>query len=759
MSPHPLSPNEAERLAVLRDYAILDTAPAKAFDALVDCARRLFDIPICLVSLVDEHRQWFKAGAGVGATETPRELAFCNHTILDEGVFVVEDAAADPRFRDNALVTGDLGLRFYAGAPLTVASGHALGSLCVIDRSPRVWTDEQRAMLENLATVAVALLESHRTARRSGEAAAEAEARSRDLAIRERQLQRTAQFARIGGWEIDVATMVITFSDEARSICGYPPGVAITFVDALTNSLHRAHLSMLMQRAAVEGIGFDDEFEICTPAGERVWIRSGCEVETVNGVPSRLYGVLQDITQRRAAERELWHAANHDALTRLPNRSQFARGIDALFARRAKGGPVPAAGCDVGLLMIDVDHLKEVNDTLGHAAGDALLRAVAERLSGAVGSEGSVARIGGDEFVVTLAGTVSSERLADLGRAITVSMQPRIQHDGQTLSPQVSIGGALAAEGDTADLLRQKADLALYACKRTRRGRYTEFRDDLRAAVLRRIGTVRSVDDALIEGRMLPHYQPVVRLGTGAIIAIEALARMRMPDERIVAAGAFHEALADPRIAYRLTGQMMAQVAADIRTWLDAGLGVPRVGINFTTADFQVGDIRDRLAEAFGRHRVPLTHIAIEVTEGVFMTGNEAAVVRDLEALRADGAYVALDDFGTGFASLTQLRTLPVNGLKIDKSFVDGMLVDETSGPIVEGLVDLARKLGLGIIAEGIETLAQAKHLRGLGCPYGQGFLFARPAGAERMGALLACSAPLSDVLRRPRPKSARRRA
>lgn len=756
--PHPLHPRETDRLAALRSLAILDTPPSAALDALVACARRALNMPISLVSLIDDTRQWFKAATGLPLNETSRDVAFCNYTIAGEGIFVVEDAAADPRFSDNPLVSGDPKIRFYAGAPLTIGSGHRLGSLCVIDREPRTLSASERATLNDLALVAVALLESHTAAQRNRQLVCDAheqrliaEARTRELKLREHRFEQTEQFAKVGGFEADILSGALQWSDEGYRIHDLPVGVPMTIAGARKLFVDKGQLDALIRRATETGASYDDEFEIVTPTGAHKWMRMAGEVESVDGTARRFFGMIQDVSQRRAAELKLWHSANHDSLTGLANRAQCEEKIGALFAQREAASSDAAAVRGVGLLMVDVDHLKEVNDTLGHGAGDALLRAVAAGLSTAVG-DGFVSRVGGDEFVVLIEGEVSSGTLERLGRATIAAMVPTILQDGHVVRPQVSVGAAFAAPGDTGDLLRQKADLALYRCKQVQRGGYTEFRDDMRSAVLHRAATLRNVEQALAESRMFPYYQPLVRLDTGEIMALEALARMRMPDGTIVAAGAFQEALAEHRIAYSLTGQMLSQVADDARHWLDAGRPLKRIGLNVTTADFQAGDLRQRVMDAFSRVDVSLQHLVIEVTEMVFMSGNEAAAVRDLQALRDAGAFVALDDFGTGYASLTQLRTLPVDVIKIDKSFVNRMLVETTSGSIVEGLVDLALKLGLNVVAEGVETVEQAEHLHALGCHFGQGYLFARPADAATAGTLMARFAERSGTAPETRP-------
>ncbi|RYE83331.1 MAG: bifunctional diguanylate cyclase/phosphodiesterase, partial [Hyphomicrobiales bacterium] len=547
------------------------------------------------------------------------------------------------------------------------------------------------------------------------------------------QFERDEELAQVGGWAFDLTSEAVTWSDELYRICEIPFGTPMTRARVLSifPETSRAVFSALVERAIRHGGGFNQEIEIATVAGTQKWVRIAGDVDGVDGVPVRLFGILQDISEQHASEQALWHTAHHDALTGLANRAYAALNLTRIFSRRdAVSAAAIESGEAIGMLMIDVDRLKEVNDTLGHDAGDVLLRTVATRITGAVGEDCLVARIGGDEFKVMFERPVSPRRLEATSQAIHAAMQEKLRFEDQVITPQVSIGGAIASVSDTPETLRQKADLALYESKRRGRGGYAEFRDDMRAAIVRRTATMRKVDEALAEGRIVPFYQPIVRLDTCRLTGVEALARMIGPDGTVVSAVDFQEALADPRIGHDLTSAMLPQVAADIRRWFDAGLTIDHVGINIAATDFQVGDLRSRLMDAFGQHDVPLGKVLLEVTETIFLDDKHAAVVQTVDDLRRDGLRVALDDFGTGYASLTHLRSLPVDVIKIDKSFVHGMLTDRASGPIVEALIDLARKLRLDVIAEGIEDLAEAEHLRGLGCPLGQGYFFARPANA-----------------------------
>lgn len=432
--------------------------------------------------------------------------------------------------------------------------------------------------------------------------------------------------------------------------------------------------------------------------------------------------------EHQLAQERSYRLAYFDALTGLPNRGHFNEILSRAIALAEP----------FGLLLIDIDHLKVVNDTIGHAYGDLLIRTVAERIADSHPSL-RACRLGGDEFAILVDHCADKAQLEHAAHLVLNAVSGLIETDAETIDPHVTVGGALfSADGDDAATLSQNADFALYHAKETQRGGYVQFTPTLRTATVERANMIRSVDEALTDRRVLAHYQPIVRIDTGEIVGVEALARMRMPDGRIASAGEFHVALADPRIAWQLTGQMLTQVAADIRHWLDLGIPFQHVGINVTTGDFIRGDLERRIVETFEATRVPLHHLILEVNEAVFMNGADRTVPHAVRALRQRGLLVALDDFGTGFASLTHLLSFPVDVIKVDKSFVDRLGTDSPSDVIVGAINDIARRLGIKLVAEGIEREEQARALSDFGCNLGQGFLYSRPVSAEDATRLLA---------------------
>jgi diguanylate cyclase (GGDEF)-like protein len=419
-----------------------------------------------------------------------------------------------------------------------------------------------------------------------------------------------------------------------------------------------------------------------------------------------------------------------DALTGLPNRAAFDAALAGLRCE------VPGSW---GLFVIDLDNLKIVNDTFGHHAGDCLLKIASERIGRAVVPD-RLFRIGGDEFAVILE---SEESLRDLDRTaeqILAGLALPANSGGHVLVPRATIGGAVLSIGDqAAERVRQNADFALYHAKESGRGGFVRYWPGIGTSMTRRLTAIRDVDAALRDDRIEAYYQPIVRLDTREVVGLEALCRMRI-GEQIISAMAFHEATTDAHVATELTARMMSLVAADVRAWLDLGIPFQHVGINVSSADMH-GAVGRVLERAFAAQNVPLKHVILEVTESVYMGEGDRMVQKAIEALRAQGLRVALDDFGTGFASLTHLLTVPVDIIKIDKTFVDRLTPGDNSAAIIEGLISIAGKLDIRVVTEGIETEEQAACLRALGCQLGQGYLFSRPLDRHATTTLLMARA------------------
>ncbi|MBY3034676.1 EAL domain-containing protein [Rhizobium laguerreae] len=414
-----------------------------------------------------------------------------------------------------------------------------------------------------------------------------------------------------------------------------------------------------------------------------------------------------------------------DAMTGLSNRAHF----NQLLAEE-----LPRSRRAWGILLVDIDNLKLVNDTFGHAAGDALIQVVADRISATAGAKNTF-RLGGDEFAVI----VSDDNLDLSARASAIlkALSSPSTCDGHVVFPAATIGGALAETETNPDQTRQNADVALYHAKEHNRGRYVQHYPGLGTALTRRFRAVRDVGVALEDDRIDAHYQPILRLDTREIVGFEALCRMTTPSGEIIAAAHFHEATKDAHIAAELTQRMLVRVARDIRSWLARGLPLQHVGINLSAADFRGGNLQDRLCRIFGEAEVPLKHIILEVTESVYLGQRDYVIADEIKALRSKGLRVALDDFGTGYASLTHLLTVPVDIIKIDKSFIDRMVPGDAGTFIVEGLIGIAHKLGIRVVAEGIETEPQAAQLSQLGCKLGQGYLFSKAVDRTVAAAIL----------------------
>ncbi|WP_445501406.1 EAL domain-containing protein [Microvirga sp. G4-2] len=479
---------------------------------------------------------------------------------------------------------------------------------------------------------------------------------------------------------------------------------------------------------------FDVVYRIRALSGETRWVvdRGQC-IFDASGEPAFLEGIISDVTAQKEAEEKIIWAAHHDPLTRLPNRALFqvrlSKALEQSAALRRK----------VGLLILDVDHLKEINDTLGHDAGDAVLQAVANRLSAAVRPIDTVARNGGDEFAIILPEIDGEQDIRTLIAPILEQLQKSLSYAGRALDCRASIGACIwpdhAQEAD--DLLKQ-ADVALYTAKATGRDKVVVFEPSMRTEAQRK-AEMRSNARGAIDARSIePFYQPKVHLNSGTLEGFEALLRWRNHRAGIELPGSIQAAFDDPQLAVALSKQMHDMVFDDMRRWLQDGIPFGHVAINASAAEFRDMEFADRILARLHSADIPNYCLEIEVTETVFLGRGAEFVEKALRTLSAEGVKIALDDFGTGYASLSHLKQFPVDVIKIDRSFVHDLASNPDDPAILQAVLNLGKSLGITTVAEGVETAVQAAFLRSQGCDLGQGFLFGMASPSSSIPDLVA---------------------
>jgi diguanylate cyclase (GGDEF)-like protein/PAS domain S-box-containing protein len=440
----------------------------------------------------------------------------------------------------------------------------------------------------------------------------------------------------------------------------------------------------------------------------------------------RLFGTARDITNQRETSNQLKWASEHDALTKLPNRRAFQARLQAATISAM------ASGKEIGLLLLDLDHFKHVNDTLGHAAGDHLLAVVGSRLTKSMRGEDFVARLGGDEFAVILTDIDDQEGLIRAADSILSRLNKPIRLNGRLMSAGASLGGALfPADAKNAHELFNNADIALYAMKESGRGGTKMFHQHMREQAHAAANQLSLARVAITEKSVVPHYQQKVDLKTGAIVGFEALLRWNHPERGIQLPDTVGEAFKDYELASKIGELMQRAVFQDMRTWQARNQPIGSVSINAAPSEFLRDDFAERLISRLEEFQVPFHLVEIEVTEHVFLERGSEFVARALQCLNRAGVRIALDDFGTGYSSLSHLRDFPVDVVKIDQSFVRKM-VDETDiGAIVSAVISLARNLKIEVVAEGVETQQQLEFLQNQRCAVGQGYLFGRAVVAD----------------------------
>lgn len=455
----------------------------------------------------------------------------------------------------------------------------------------------------------------------------------------------------------------------------------------------------------------------------------------IRGIHGETVGVVvafHDVSASRLLAAQLSHRATHDPLTELPNRELFVDRLEQAIASARRHHQ------RLAVLFLDLDRFKEINDTLGHPVGDQLLREVAARLCGCVRRNDTVGRLGGDEFVVLLAEVDRPEHVTEVAQKMLVSLaQPYCIGDHE-LHVTTSIGiSVYPDDGRTSTALIKHADVAMYHAKENGRNSYQFFTESMNQRALERTYLEHSLRRALERDELTLYYQPQIALPSGEIVGAEALLRWRHPERGLIPPTAFIPIAEDSGLILPIGEWVIRHACLDAQTWRSAGGAPPRVAVNVSTLQFRHRDIVNVVRRALAQSGLAAQRLELELTESVVMHDPEQTAQR-LRELKQLGVRVVLDDFGTGYTSLGHLRRLPVDSLKIDRSFVRSAHIDADAGAVVQAVIRLGHSLRLAVLAEGVEREAGLAFLSDRQCDSAQGFLIGEPQPAERFGALLA---------------------
>lgn len=552
-----------------------------------------------------------------------------------------------------------------------------------------------------------------------------------ELAAVEDRYTRLVEGVPDGVYTADVNGRFTSVNRGAAQITGFGRDelIGMSFIELVAPG-DQLHVQEMVARA-LSGTAEVAEIELVAKDGWQVFIEASVHVIEENG-ERHLEGIARDTTARHQLERQLRHEALHDRLTGLPNRSLFFDRLDQALARGVRNRQMTV------VTLLDVDGFKQINDSLGHSAGDELLVELAARFRSVVREGETLARLGGDEFALVAEGLgTEADMIALAERLLSVFSEP-CTVAGTARKVVGSLGIAVTSHGEAPEDLLRDADLAMYRVKASGRGGFTFFDIGMREDLVNQVALRSALGDALRENGLAVHYQPIFGLTDDALLAVEAL--VRWPREGgFVAPDSFIPLAEQTGLIVPIGRFVLTDAARQMRRWRRENPRALPLGVflNVSARELSEQDFAAFVTNTLREHGLKPSDLSLELTERAFINGDDKTLATNLDTLVTNGVRLVLDDFGTGFSSLAALQRFPLNAIKIDRSFINAIDTPEPQAPIVEAIVSLGRAMRLGVIAEGIETDTQLDYVRELGCFAAQGFKLDRPQSAGDISNLL----------------------
>jgi diguanylate cyclase (GGDEF)-like protein/PAS domain S-box-containing protein len=557
-----------------------------------------------------------------------------------------------------------------------------------------------------------------------------------DLAKNETRLANAQRIAQIGDWELDIAKQTITRSDEVCRIFGRTPDQlshSSIFSPELIHPDDRALVQRSMHSAIFHGKNFNIDFSVFLPNRDTRVVNTQVEVKTdASGKPMIVAGTIQDITARKAAEDQIRHLALHDGLTGLSNRQLFKEKVDqAILSAERQGSAVT-------VMFLDLDRFKNVNDTLGHGAGDTLLKEVTRRLQNSLRESDTISRIqqlqdddigrqGGDEFTILIGNLMRGDQAARIAQRMLTAIGKPFIIDGNEVGVTASIGiSVFPLDGENSESLLKNADAAMYHAKEQGKNNYQFFSKSISEIASNKLALENGLRKALLEEQFVLYFQPRVNAVSGTITGAEALIRWNHPERGIVLPAEFIPMAEESGLIVPI-GEWVLRVACLQAVKLHkAGFKEIGISVNMASPNFKQSNLVQIVSAVLKESGLDPTRLEIEMTESLMMQDVET-VIPILNQLKALGIKLSIDDFGTGYSSLSYLKSFPIDTLKIDRAFVSGIGLDSKDAALTTAIISIAKSLDLKVIAEGVETEDQMRFLSEQGCTHVQGYLYSRP--------------------------------